>query len=157
MWKKIKRFFHNLTDREARRRHKMYWKEHKAFIKALKNSVKDAGLFDYSWLEEMTRIWVSHMLNYYKNGYNVWQVDESRLEIVEQLEEVNGLFEQLDHVYDRSNSFLKAENDDDFLPSVNDGDKETWREAVVEETDKEHELYKEIYAKIGEYIQYWWD
>ena len=72
------------------------------------------------------------MLEYYSAGNNVWQTDDTRLLIIEQLKHILELQEELDGLYD----------------SVDDI-QDIWK--------REDELYKEIYTYIGSCVQSWWD
>ena len=99
---------------------------HSRHSKELVKLAKETHEYDYTWLHESVIMQIKHMYEYYSAGDNVWQADETRLPIVEQLQHVLDLNKELEH-------------------------------AIDEYSDKEPELYKEIYSYIGEHIMKWWD
>lgn len=95
------------------------------------------------------------MHKYYTEGNNVWQADESRFEIIEQLKEVLDIQEAiernyeddcgLEFVYDEEGNIVKTIQPDDYS------------ERVLHNYDEETELYKKFYTLIGKNILGWWD
>lgn len=137
-------------DKEYREFRKMHRRHRKELVKLS----KETGEWDWSWLHRMVIMQIRHMHEYYYNGNNVWQVDESRLKIVEELKHVLDLEDELDRLgNDHCGLELVYEGDrlightvpDDFLEKYNK------KEA------REQELYEEIYSSIGKNLQGWWD
>ena len=140
-WKKI------FPSKEMRAYNKMYRRHRKELVK----HAKETREWDYGWLYDSTIMQIRHMYEYYTESNNVHQVDESRLEIVEQLKHVLDLNDEMDHLWD-----------DHFREYVKNGDgsissTEASRKSYIEKSDREHELYEEIFAYIGKVILYWWD
>lgn len=102
-----------------------YMKMHRKHRKELVSLAKRTYEYDWSWLHEMILMQIKHMHEYYSAGNNVWQVDESRFMIIEELKHVLDLQEEIEF----------AEMD-----------------ATLESVDKEQELYEEFYNSIGKNI-----
>ena len=110
--------------------------------------------FDWSYLHDLVITKIRHMYEYYSNGDNVYQVDESRLQIVEQLKYVLDLHCELEHLYDNFSSAVIIENADGSHSICRD---EESTKKLLATAERETLLYKEIYSYIGEHIQSWWD
>lgn len=121
LWRRI------FPSKEMRRYRKMHSRHHKELVKLAKETAE----YDWCWLHEMVVMQVKHMHEYYSAGDNVYQVDESRLEIIEQLQHVLDLNAEIDYL-----------------------DNNVW---TLESVDKINELYEELYGSIGKNIQCWWD
>lgn len=143
--------FYRLFDRDYRD----YRKQTRVFRRKLRKSVRKANLFDYDELHHMVEIWVNSMYEYYKRGANVWQSDEGKQAIVAELAEVKAMFDEIHQLY--NDWWIKFETGEtesgEERLKLSDENK-----AVIEaKWNREHELYHLIYAKIGEYIEGWWD
>jgi len=147
----MKKLFRRLfPDKEMREYNKMHRRHRKELVKL----AKETGEWDSSWLHRMVIMQVKHMHEYYSNGNNVWQTDETRLPIIEELKYVLDLEDELE----------RLENYHCGLEFVYDGDKivgHTVPDDFLERFDKqearERELYEEIYSYIGKNIRNWWD
>lgn len=127
---------------------------HRRHRKELVKLAKETKEYDWCWLYQSTIMQIRHMHEYYSAGNNVWQVDESRMQIVEELKRVLDLVDELERL-DNDCCGLKFiyENDkivghtapDDFLKRYN------------KKIAREQELYEEIYNSIGKNLQGWWD
>lgn len=72
-----------------------------------------------------------HMHEYYSAGNNVWQVDESRLEIVEQLQHILDLVSELERVEnDDCGLELIFDDNDNIIESIRPDD---YKERVLEQ------------------------
>ena len=91
------------------------------------------------------------MYEYYKNGNNVWQSDESRLEIVEQLKEVLDIFDEIEKLDNCDTYYDYRKQTSYYIIS------DTKKLDVKEYYKYEDELYIKLYSTIGKYIRYWWD
>jgi hypothetical protein len=74
------------------------------------------------------------MHEYYTENNNVWQTDETRLPIIEQLKHVLDLDAEIDNM-----------NKDSCVVDYNE-----WAK-------KEQNLYEELYSSIGKNLRWWWD
>ena len=109
--------------RKMRRRHR----------KELVKLAKETRPFDYGWLDELVHTQIRHMHEYFSAGNNVWQTDETRLPIVEQLKYVLDLYDAIDNIWTSDNlGYDQCRN-------------------------KEFELYQKLYSYVGEHLQEWWD
>ena len=127
--KKMKRLF----DKEYRK----YIKIRNKHRKALKKMASEDCDFDFGYIHDLVVAKILNMHEYYSLGYNVWQCDESRLKIVEQLNHVIDLQIELQSVYSDEGKYAQYN--------------------AADRMAREEELYKEIYCYIGENILNWWD
>ena len=125
----MKKLFRKLfPSKEMRAYDKMHRRHRRELIKL----VKTVREWDYGWIDELLLTQIKHMYEYFSDGNNVWQTDETRLPIVEQLKHVLDLYEELDGLWGKNK---------DYMDSLN----------------REQELYKEIYSYVGCHIKEWWD
>ena len=118
--------------RKMRRRHR----------RELMRLAKQVQPFDYGWLDELVLTQVKHMYEYFAAGNNVWQTDETRLPIVEQLKHVLDLYEEMDCIWSRDTK------DEGGFDSI---------DKIKAQYAREDELYREIYSYIGSNLTGWWD
>jgi hypothetical protein len=127
----MKKLFRRLfPSKEMRAYRKMRKRQRKELLKL----AKETGVWDWSWLHDMVIMQVRHMYEYYTENNNVWQSDETRLPIIEQLKHVLDLNSEIDNL-----------SEDIGIIDYKEFDK------------KERELYEELYSYIGKYLQWWWD
>ena len=144
MKKLFRRFFPNKASRAYRKMHR----KHRREMVKLAKKVRE---WDYSWLDELVHIQIKHMHEYFSAGNNVWQTDETRVPIVEQLKHVLDLYDEMDTLWDNYESNL-IENENGSVTVADEGGKK-----YLTIRNREKELYGEIYSYIGKYIQWWWD
>lgn len=89
-------FYSKLERKEKQAYRKMQKKHTKVLIKLAKED-RD---FDWSYLHELVITKIKHMYEYYSNGNNVVQTDETRIPICVQLNHVLQLQDEIDHLYD---------------------------------------------------------
>lgn len=137
-------------DKEYREFRKMHRRHRKELVKL----AKETGEWDWSWLHEMVIMQIKHMHEYYSNGNNVWQTDETRLPIIKELKYVLDLQDELE----------RLEDDHCGLELVYEGDRlvghtvpDDFLEKYNKKEAREQELYEEIYSSIGKNLQGWWD
>ena len=107
-----------------------YRKEHRKRRKELVKLAKNTYAFDYGYFHRMVIMQIIHILEYYSDGHNVLQTDETRLCIVKQLQHILDIESEINILEEDSSS--EAEN-------------------------KISELYVELYKSIGENLRNWWD
>lgn len=140
--------FYRLFDRDYRD----YRKQKRVFHRKLRKSVRKADLFDYYELNNMVEIWVNSMYEYYKRGAKDGIGSQT---IIDQLAEVKAMFDEIHQLYhDWWINFKTGE-----IKSLEECIKISDEDAAKIEAkwNREHELYRLAYAKIGEYIEGWWD
>lgn len=135
------------------KRMREYNKMHRRQRRELVKHAKETRNWDYSWLYDSTIMQIRHMYEYYAEGNNVWQSDESRHEILDQLAHVLDLNDEMNHLWDSYDHESNLIINEDSTFSVSDEGAKQYR-AI---RDREQELYEEIYSYIGKYIQWWWD
>ena len=127
----MKKLFRRLfPSKEMRAYRKMRKRQRKELLKL----AKATGVCDWSWLHDMVIMQVRHMHEYYTENNNVWQSDETRLPIIEQLKHVLNLNDKIENM-----------SEDSCIVDYKEFDK------------KEQELYEELYSYIGKYLRWWWD
>lgn len=105
------------------------------------------------WLHDSIIMQIRHMHEYYSERNNVWQDDETRLPIIEQIKHILDLEEEIARMQDEDfgveyihkNGVYTAVYPDDYKERA-----EKW-------CDREQELYEEIYNSIGKNLRLWWD
>ena len=140
-WRKL------FPNKEMRAYRKMYRRHRKKLIKLAKED-RD---FDWGWLDEFVHVKIKHMYEYFSEGNNVRQIDESSNEILGQLKYALDLYEEMDSLWDNYESNV-IKNEDG---SVTITDESCKKYSAIR--NREQELYEEIYSYIGKYIQWWWD
>lgn len=144
----MKKLFRKLfPSKEMRAYNKMYRRHRRELVK----HAKETREWDWCWLYDSTIMQIQHLYDYYAQGNNVWQCDESRREILEQLAHVLDLNEELEHLWDNYESNI-VNNEDGSISVTEEGHK---KYSAIR--DREQELYEEIYSYIGKWIQWWWD
>lgn len=144
----MKKIFRKLFPNKEMR---AYRKMHRRHRKELVKLAKQATPFDYGWLDELVHTQIKHMHEYFVAGNNVLQSDESLNEILEQLKHALDLYDERDGLWDNYTS--SAIKNKDGTVTVTD----TGANRYLAIRNREQELYEEIYAYIGKYIQWWWD
>ena len=146
MKKVLKRLFPN---KEQRAFNRMQRRQRKELVKHSKST----RVWDWGDLHDSIIIQIRHMYEYYSEGNNVWQSDETRILIMEQLKHILDLEAEIDRMQDddngaeyiHENGVCKAILPDDFAERVR-----KWH-------DREQELYQEMYSSIGKNLRWWWD
>lgn len=144
----MKKLFRLLFPLKEMRAYRKLHCRHKRELMKLTKSNRD---FDWGWLDEFVRLKIKHMYEYYTEGNNVWQCEDSLNVLIAQLKHVLDLYDELDHLWDTYESNLVFNADGSV--TVDD----TGSKKYLAVLDRETELYCEIYAYIGKYIQNWWD
>lgn len=128
-----------------------YRKMHRRHRNELVKHAKKTGEWDWCWLHDSVIMQIRHMYEYYSEGNNIFQSEESLNTILGQLKHVLDLNDELDHLWDNYESNI-IKNDDGSISVSEEGHKK-----YAEIKDREQEIYEEIYSYIGKYIQWWWD
>ena len=144
----MKKLFKRIFPSKEMRAYRKTYRRHRRELLKLAKENRD---FDWGWLDEFVRTKIKHMYEYFSEGNNVWQSDESLTEILEQLKHVLDLYEEMDNLWaNYKNNPIK--NDDGSITVADMGANE-----YLDIRTREQELYEEIYSYIGKYIQWWWD
>ena len=140
-----------IAKRERKKEMRAYRKMYRRHRKELVKHAKETREWDYGWLYDSTIMQIRHMYEYYSEGNNIFQSEESLNTILEQLKHVLDLNEELYHLWDNYESHLIKHDDG----SVSVSDEGTRAYSAIR--DREQELYEEIFSYIGKVILYWWD
>ena len=116
-----------------RKERREYYKAVRKARKRFKKMIKEWYPHDYYYTHELLCAMIEEMKTYYQRGYNVFQVDSSRYEIIDSMRECLSWNERAKDVWLR--------------------DSHDWKE----NNDYESECYKKLYEIIGKNILTWWD
>lgn len=140
----------NLFNKEVRAYNKMHRKHRKELIKLAKADAE----WDWCFLHDLIMTKIRHMYEYYSAGNCVWQSDETLLPTIDELKYVLDLQDELEHLFDNKPRPEMTRNENGSLTF-------TWTDEAKAQSDalyiREDEIYKEIYAYIGEHLRGWWD
>ena len=146
----MKKLFKKLfPSKEMRAYNKMYRRHRRELVK----HAKETREWDWFWMHDSMIMQIRHMHEYYTAGNNVWQCDESRLSIIEQLQHVLDLEAKIKKMqdddcgaeYDWKGGVLEATYPDDY------------QECMIKWQKREQELYEELYLYIAKNMRHWWD
>lgn len=129
---------------------KAYRKMHAQHRKEMIELAKEDREWDYDYLHDIVMTKIRHMYEYYVAGNNVWQTEESKEPIVEQLKHV------LDLETERKALWSNYTNWDVEYCNASVSEKDVV-DKVNSFHEREEELYREIYEYIGRHLQGWWD
>lgn len=146
MKKLFKKLFPN---KEMRAYRNMYRRHRKELIK----HAKETREWDWGWLHDSVIMQIRHMHEYYSEGNNVWQDDETRLPTLEQLQHILDFDAEIDRMQDDNYGVEFIHNGDEWTAIYPDD----YKERVKKWRNKEQELYEEIYNSIGKNLRLWWD
>lgn len=149
MVKLLRRLF---PSKETRAYRKMHRKHRRELIKLAKKT----GEWDWGYFHDMVLMQVKHMHEYYTAGNNVWQTDESRLPIIEQLQHILDVDAEIDKLEENGVDQTGVERDL-FDGGVIYNLPDDYGERVTKFEDKMQELYEELYLSIGKNLRWWWD
>lgn len=145
----MKKLFRRLFPNKEMR---AFLKMHRRHRKELVKHAKETGEWDWGWLHDSIIMQIRHMYEYYAAGNNVWQSDEKRLMVIEQLKHILDLNEEID----------KMSDEDDGVQYIHENGKTTfifpdnYKEYVTTYEKREQELYEELYSSIGKHLRWWW-
>ena len=130
-----------------------YDKMHRRHRKELVKLAKETGEWDWAWLHRMVLMQIKHMHEYYTAGNNVWQTDETRIPIIEQLQHILDLEVEIDRMQDDDNG-VEYIRKDGKVECVYPDD---FGERIKKHEEREQQLYEELYSSIGRNLRWWWD
>lgn len=136
--KEIARIEKKDKQRSMRAYRKMYKRHRKEMIKLAKED-RD---FDWAYLHDFVLTKIEHMYEYYSTGNNVCQIEETLKPILESLKHVIDLQNELDNIW-----LTNTQNEDGFDAM----------DKLTTLFKREDEIYKEMYAYIGQHLREWWD
>ena len=146
----MKKLFRRLFPNKEMR---AFLKMHRRHCKELVKHAKETGEWDWFWLHEGIIMQVRHMLEYYTERNNVWQSDETRIPIIEQLQHILDVEAEIDRMQDDNNG-VEFIHEDGKVRAIYPDD---YKERVEQWTKREQELYEELYNSIGKNLRWWWD
>lgn len=139
--------------KKPRSERRAYRKMRRRHQKTLMKLAKSDGDFDWGYLHNLVITKIKHMYEYYSNKNMVFQGDESLARVLSSLEQVLSIQYEIEHLYDE-----KTPGDTECADGCITI---TYAEDVLKQAiglqEQEDLLYKQLYACIGENIQWWWD
>lgn len=146
----MKKLFRKLfPNKEMRAYNKMHRKHRKELVKMAKEDAE----WDWGFMHDLVITKIRHMHEYFSAGNFVMECEETP-NIIAELKHVLDLQEELDNVFNDKPSPIITVNDNGSLTFTR-SDEDNKR--IEEMYKREDELYKEIYAYIGEHLRGWWD
>lgn len=143
---------------------KSYYRMMRHYRKALIKKARKFQPYDYGFFMEGLCTMLSWMEAYYDLGYNVFQTEDSRIEIQRSLEEVCDLLDAAAEDDDVDSYDGCVETLESWIEKLNNSDNQRANEdaaeyrARIEAQEKRRtELYKKAFAKIAEDFRMWWD
>ena len=130
-----------------------YLKMHRRHRKELIKHAKKTGEWDWCWLHDSIIMQIRHMHEYYTANNNVWQADEKRLLIIEQMKHILDLDAEIDKMQDDNNGVAYVHTDGKVECIFPDD----FKERCKQHEEKEQALYEELYGSIGKHLRWWWD
>ena len=146
----MKRIFRKLHPSKETR---AYNKMHRHHRRELINHAKETREWDWSFLHDSIIMQIKHMYEYYTAGNNVMQSDESSKIVIDQLNHILELAKEIENIEEENLGCEISLEDGKIKCSC----PEDYEEKFKELETREHNLYKELYSYIGEYIRWWWD
>ena len=113
--------------------------------------VKQNQDFSSYYLDEFVHMKIKHMYEYFSTSNDIWQTEENRVQIVEQLQHVLDLWKEMESLWEDYNKNIIRNEDGTIAKNKSNAMR------YLEVLAREGELYKEIYSYIGEWIQFWED
>ena len=143
---------------------KSYYRMMRHYRKALIKKARKFQPYDYGFFMEGLCTMLSWMEAYYDLGYNVFQAEDSRIEIQRSLEEVCDLLDAAAEDDDVDSYDGCVETLESWIEKLNNSDNQRANEDAAEyrarieaQEKKRTELYKKAFAKIAEDFRMWWD
>ena len=133
------KYYFSKDNKEEKAALKRCMKRVKATRKKMKKLIKTYGPWEWGYVHDFIILAVNDMYEFYNEGDNVWQSDDSRLETVNQLLKAKELIDEVDKFENGERKF------EDFLKKG-----ENYLEA-------EQKAYDDFYTYLGKYIRWWWD
>lgn len=146
----MKKLFRRLfPSKEIRAYRKMHRKHRKELVKY----AKEIREWDWCWLHDSIIMQIRHMHEYYVAGNNVWQDDEKRLMVIEQLKHILDLDEEINRMQDDDGGVQYIHKDGKVECIFPDD----FKERIKKHEEREQQLYEELYDSIGKHLRWWWD
>ena len=146
----MKKLFRKLFPNKEQR---AFDKMHRRHRKELVKHAKETGEWDWGWLHNSIIMQIRHMHEYYTAGNNVWQDDEKRFMVIEQLKHILDLNEAIDRMIDEDDG-VEHIYKDGKVECIFPNDYKEW---AMNYEKREQALYEELYGSIGENLRWWWD
>lgn len=146
----MKKLFRRLFPNKEQR---VFNKMHRRHRKELVKHAKQTREWDWGWLYDSVIMQIRHMHEYYTAGNNVWQDDERRFTLIEQLKHILDLNEEINWMEDYDLGCEYVHKDGVVTAIIPDD----FRERVEKHEKRTQELYEELYNSIGKNLRWWWD
>ena len=115
---------------------------HRRHRKELIKHAREICEWDWGWLHNSIIMQIRHMHEYYTAGNNVWQTDETRLPVIEQLKHVLDLNAEIDRIW-LDNNGVEYIHEDGKCTAIYPDD---YYERIERRLKNEQELYEELYS-----------
>lgn len=143
---------------------KSYYRMMRHYRKALIKKARKFQPYDYGFFMEGLCTMLAWMEAYYDLGYNVFQAEDSRIEVQRSLEEVCDLLDAAAEDDDVDSPDGCVETLESWIEKLNSNDNQRANEDAAEyrarieaQEKKRTELYKKAFTKIAKDFRTWWD
>lgn len=86
--------------------YRKYLKMRRRHRKELKALAKNSEDFDFGYLHELVDMKIRHFLEYYESGWNVWQEEEARNELLRSLKDAVKLADRIKNNSDWQSEYI---------------------------------------------------
>ena len=135
---------------EMRAYRRLHRRHRKQLVKLARNTYE----WDWRYLHDAVILIVKQFYEYYSEGNNVWQVDESKDQILKQLKQIIELDKEIEETTyaDLGIKYEKTEDGGLVMSKPEEA-----RELLAANEEELQKLYEELYSSIGENLRWWWD
>lgn len=134
---------------------RLYRKLQKKHKKSLVYLAKRDADFDWQFLHDLVCQKIKNMREFYQKGFGVAQSEESRKEVLASLDVACGMIDEICHCWDEYTEILmeRCRTCSPLEVQLSEEEKELGRKS----SEKEVQLYNDLYKYIGENLLNWWD
>lgn len=137
---------------------KKYRKMMKSYKKELKKLAKKAAPWEYGFLEEYFITYLRFMKDYFELGENVWQVDETRIPIVESLSGALNAYNEYESAWDPFFEVFGQDIDDKDIEEISRPLPSKDINKILEKCHrKEDRAWNKFWKIVQKDFKRWWD
>ena len=137
-----------------------YRKMHRTHRKTMIDLAKRDADWDWVYLHSFVMAKIQHMYEMYTEGYSIFQTEESLKVCIDSLQHILNLQAEIDAL--SKEDVLRGNMTAKRMEICEDGSYVSTIDEVIDRSIAEHnkrinDLYTEMYAYIGQHMQYWKD
>lgn len=158
----------NMSKKEERLKKRAYKKLMRKQKKERIKWAKEFRMWDWGFLDDLIFNLIAQMKDYYELGWNVWQIEESKQEIIDELKEALRLKDAREDAY---TNYIEKYPTLEPIKYTDENGFECWKfddglnedqakekyKACKEAMKAEQKAYEKAYTYIGKHLRGWWD